>query len=986
MAPFKFAKKLTKDRNKSSPKEKDSSSSHSPSKFINLHLTNSHNDNSSASRQASTSEHTLPSNGQKSPVQYMPNQIPRIYPTPVPIDQRNVSGATTQLFSAEQQRAVRENDSPMLVQQHTPTTQEPFVKRDQTVWNRIKLANSPFPRYRHVASAYATEDDKIYVIGGLHDQSVYGDTWILTSENNASRFISQTVDISDNTPPPRVGHAATLCGNAFIIFGGDTHKVNKDGLMDDDLYLFNINSHKWTIPNPVGPRPLGRYGHKISIIATANSKTRLYLFGGQFDDAYFNDLVVFDLSSFRRPDSRWEFVKPKSFVPPPLTNHTMVSYDNKLWVFGGDTLQGLTNRVFMYDPMINDWTTIETSSDNPNNIAPPMQEHAAIVYKDLMCIFGGKDEQDTYLNGVYFLNLRTLKWYKLPIFAPGIPQGRSGHSITLLKNDKLLIMGGDKFDYARVDNFDLHTSETNMGKGTILYTLDLSHLQDICPGILDVPSVTPTSNKHVDKSNVITPTTPTIGSHEPQGKHSNGFMRNVSGNGNVSTNPFENQNILTPYSNPDMQKTPKEQPVDAFDRNEKQTYFKVSHTPQNEHVTNDFNSNEPDPISEETLLKPLEKTEERTLSETGSLSPIEKAEVLPKNENRLSDPAEVKRGALFTEKQKSEGRALIHNEEASPTQTSESIQTEPQERSSEMVDKKLFETLRLELQDLRRIATEKADEASVQIKSLEMENEKLLAQSKEAVDTTEVQNRCKILETDNNALKDQILELEMLVNDKFLNVNVLNDIIKQQSKEIQILRLDENEKERLSELERNVTELNDENQRLKKELQDHRLDSTSNINNYSTRLDDLLARWRNNPKNNNFSEKEINQPPTNNQLHEEQHLPNSSPRHKTVVDDLSSQLDQLLIKSESLSESKERLDSEYHDFRKKHSILNDNLLKKQNELEEISGNYRDSLMSFNSANKALESTQQELVKYKEMNEKLLKELQELKLEQEGKKD
>ncbi|AET37818.1 uncharacterized protein Ecym_2061 [Eremothecium cymbalariae DBVPG len=386
---------------------------------------------------------------------------------------------------------------------------QPFVaiagneEKDETPWNRVKLLQSPFPRYRHVASSYASDSNEVFVIGGLHDQSVYGDTWIIKSHENGNKFTSKTVEITETTPPPRVGHASTLCGNAFVIFGGDTHKTNAEGLMDDDVYLLNINSHKWTIPRPVGPRPLGRYGHKISIIATSQMKTKLYVFGGQFDDTYFNDLAVYDLSSFRRPDSHWQFLKPVSFVPPPLTNHTMVSYDYKLWVFGGDTPQGLINELFMYDPTTNDWSVVDTTGVKP----PPLQEHAALLYKDLMCIVGGKDDQDNYSQEVYFLNLKSFRWFKLPHFRSLVPSPRSGHSVTLLSNKKLLIMGGDKFDYAGPGEGEFSTADQDLGEGTILYTLDLTNLEDYCPNVFDTLVSSPPQRTSSQSTSVSTRTT-----------------------------------------------------------------------------------------------------------------------------------------------------------------------------------------------------------------------------------------------------------------------------------------------------------------------------------------------------------------------------------------------------------------------------------------------------------------------------------------------
>ena len=153
----------------------------------------------------------------------------------------------------------------------------PSERRNTTkkyIWNRVKLKTSPFPRYRHSSSFIVTNDNRIFVTGGLYDQSVYGDVWQITANANGTSFTSKTIEIDQNTPPPRVGHASTICGNAYVVFGGDTHKLNKNRLLDDDLYLFNINSYKWTIPQPIGPRPLGRYGHKISIIA--NNPCLLY--------------------------------------------------------------------------------------------------------------------------------------------------------------------------------------------------------------------------------------------------------------------------------------------------------------------------------------------------------------------------------------------------------------------------------------------------------------------------------------------------------------------------------------------------------------------------------------------------------------------------------------------------------------------------------------------------------------------------------------
>ena len=90
----------------------------------------------------------------------------------------------------------------------------------QTPWNRVKLYNSPFPRYRHAASSMCSDKNEIFLMGGLKDGSVFGDTWKITPHqlgDGSLEYTSQLVEVVNlNNPPARVGHSGVLCGNAFI--------------------------------------------------------------------------------------------------------------------------------------------------------------------------------------------------------------------------------------------------------------------------------------------------------------------------------------------------------------------------------------------------------------------------------------------------------------------------------------------------------------------------------------------------------------------------------------------------------------------------------------------------------------------------------------------------------------------------------------------------------------------------------------------------
>ncbi|PKY06560.1 putative cell polarity protein [Aspergillus campestris IBT 28561] len=309
-------------------------------------------------------------------------------------------------------------------------------------WSQRRLNFSspqanPFPRYGAAINAVSSKEGDIYMMGGLIDGStVKGDLWMMESSGgNLSCFPIATVA---DGPGPRVGHASLLVGNAFIVFGGDT-KVDENDALDDTLYLLNTSSRQWSRSIPPSPRPSGRYGHTLNILGS-----KIYVFGGQVEGFFFNDLVAFDLNQLQNPTNTWEFLirnsheggPPPGQIPPARTNHTIVGFNDKLYLFGGTNGVQWFNDVWCYDPRANQWTQLDCVGFIPT----PREGHAAALVNDVMYIFGGRTDEGLDLGDLAAFRISTRRWYSFQNMGPA-PSPRSGHSMTAFGKHIIVVAG-----------------------------------------------------------------------------------------------------------------------------------------------------------------------------------------------------------------------------------------------------------------------------------------------------------------------------------------------------------------------------------------------------------------------------------------------------------------------------------------------------------------------------------------------------------------
>jgi DNA repair exonuclease SbcCD ATPase subunit len=197
---------------------------------------------------------------------------------------------------------------------------------------------------------------------------------------------------------------------------------------------------QWSRAAPAGPRPPGRYGHSLNIIGS-----KIYIFGGQVEGFFFNDLVTFDLNALQQASNRWETLiqntidggPPHGQIPPARTNHSVVTWNEKLYLFGGTDGVTWFSDVWAYDPRTNSWSQLECIGYIP----VAREGHAAALVGDVMYVFGGRTEEGNDLGDLAAFRITTRRWYTFQNMGPS-PSPRSGHSMTAF-GKHIVVTGGE---------------------------------------------------------------------------------------------------------------------------------------------------------------------------------------------------------------------------------------------------------------------------------------------------------------------------------------------------------------------------------------------------------------------------------------------------------------------------------------------------------------------------------------------------------------
>ncbi|KAI3848239.1 hypothetical protein MKX03_003517 [Papaver bracteatum] len=256
-------------------------------------------------------------------------------------------------------------------------------------------------------------------------------------------FIEPVVDVEMNVSDIKNPDMKSLTQNGDSLPESKTI-TTENGMsletQDKDVVLEGIGSvdvyDQWVAPVLSGQRPKSRYEHGAAVV-----QDKMYIFGGNHNGRYLNDIQVLDLRSlaWSKVEVKSEPLESSSPTPlAPCAGHSLVPWDNKLLSVAGHTKNPSESvAVKAFDLQTGTWSTLKTYGKAP---ASRGGQSVTRVGTSLV-MFGGEDAKRTLLNDLHILDLESLTWDDVD--AVGVPPSpRSDHVAAVHAERYLLIFGG----------------------------------------------------------------------------------------------------------------------------------------------------------------------------------------------------------------------------------------------------------------------------------------------------------------------------------------------------------------------------------------------------------------------------------------------------------------------------------------------------------------------------------------------------------------
>lgn len=243
----------------------------------------------------------------------------------------------------------------------------------------------------------------------------------------------QTVNCEGKLPLPRSGCKSAVKGSLIYFFGGYTTKSHGQKDFFSDMSCFDTTTNTWSdvpylIPNQAPPK---RTDHSL-----VQYNDFLYVFGGKGvkvgKEEIYRDFYKFNLKT-----RTWTEIKGERAVLEIRFGHCANVYKDSMYTFGGWNGKNCLDDFYQYSFQTNIWYNLKNSSGEK---PCARYRHDSLVYKDSLYLFGGVNESQNRFNDFYKYHFIKREWSSVK--ASGCtPAPRTFHKIVNYDN-LLFLLGG----------------------------------------------------------------------------------------------------------------------------------------------------------------------------------------------------------------------------------------------------------------------------------------------------------------------------------------------------------------------------------------------------------------------------------------------------------------------------------------------------------------------------------------------------------------
>jgi N-acetylneuraminic acid mutarotase len=262
----------------------------------------------------------------------------------------------------------------------------------------------------------------------------------------------------------RSSHTVNLVNGKLYIFGGE-HQPRTP--IDRNFIAYELQSKSWSViesPTSSSDVPEARVGHSACSLGDF-----IYIFGGR-NGVDLGENSLNDLYSYDTKNNRWTLLcDGKSHeCPEKRSYHTMAALENKIYVFGGCSVDhGRLNDLHEFDLEAKKWTRL------------PSDDRILPRGGSTLCSYENSDEKCLYviagfagkeLDDCYKFNLKDKSWSQIQ----DLPRKLSVFACAAVSNSSMrLILHGGEVDPSTLGHNGAgeFTRETFMFDGTQWHSL-----------------------------------------------------------------------------------------------------------------------------------------------------------------------------------------------------------------------------------------------------------------------------------------------------------------------------------------------------------------------------------------------------------------------------------------------------------------------------------------------------------------------------------